>query len=83
METLGARVVGQVFVRDHHRFSRRDLRRAAATRPDLMLCTEKDLARMRWCEEAAVLTALVCRTEILRGAGRLDRALAGLQVGQG
>lgn len=75
VERAGARVTGQVFVRDHRRFDRRHLRRAAATAPDLILCTEKDLVRMGNSREAGHLTALACRTEVARGAERLDRAL--------
>lgn len=81
VESLGAVVVGEVNVRDHLPFRRRHFRRAAVTRPDLLLCTEKDLVRMAQDPRAARLTALVCRAEILAGASTLecalDRALAG------
>jgi len=74
-ESLGAVVVGEVHVRDHRPFRRRHFRRAAAMKPELLLCTEKDLVRMAHHASAADLTALVCRAEILAGASSLERAL--------
>jgi tetraacyldisaccharide 4'-kinase len=71
LERLGARVVGEVHARDHGNLAHRHFRKAAATRPELLICTEKDLVRMHGHPE---LTALACRVEILRGERRLAQA---------
>ena len=72
---LGARVVGHCLLGDHHCFSRRHLRRAARTRPDLILCTEKDAVRMAGDPLARDLVALVCGVEFTAGERRLERRL--------
>jgi tetraacyldisaccharide 4'-kinase len=72
----GARVVGSTFVRDHGRLRPAQLRRAARQRPDMLLCTEKDAARM--AGQVAGLTVLTCALELTSGRGLLERALRGL-----
>jgi tetraacyldisaccharide-1-P 4'-kinase len=72
---LGARVVGTTFVRDHVPFGRRHFRRAARARPDLLLCTEKDLVRMTGSGYAGELVALACTVQLTRGESHLARAL--------
>ena len=75
VQDLGARVVGQVFIRDHCLFGRRHFRRAEATGAELLLCTEKDLVRMTGRPGVERLVALSCGVEILCGEQRLEQAL--------
>lgn len=78
---LGARIIGRTFVRDHRPFSSAQFRAAARSGADLILCTEKDAARMWGHPEADTLTALTCTVEIRRGRSLLERQLAPLVQG--
>lgn len=80
---LGARVVGRTFVRDHGRFGRQHFRRAAKARPDLLLCTEKDLVRMTGTGYAAELVALACTVQLTRGESHLAGALEQVTCSKG
>lgn len=74
----GAEVVESFFLRDHSRFRARQLRHAAATTADRVVCTEKDLAR---CGEALRLhlgkrlAVLACRVCVCHGQGVLEQHL--------
>jgi len=70
-ERLGAVIVDRIAVHDHAPFRRRHFRRAARSRPDLILCTEKDLVRVRHPD----LVGLACTTELLQGEDRLSDAV--------
>jgi tetraacyldisaccharide-1-P 4'-kinase len=76
VQRQGARVVGAWWARDHHRLPHRHLQRAAVRRPDLILCTEKDLVRMTGQSAARDLVALTCTTSISRGRTHLERAVS-------
>ncbi|PID38626.1 MAG: tetraacyldisaccharide 4'-kinase [Proteobacteria bacterium] len=76
---LGAAIVGRRFRRDHRRLEREDLALARASRPDLILCTEKDLARQS--DELEGVYGLGCEVRVERGAERLAMALEGLLAG--
>ena len=67
----GAEVVGERWVGDHRPFCARHLRAARSAGADLILCTEKDLARVN----AGELTGLTVELELLGGAERLGRAI--------
>jgi tetraacyldisaccharide 4'-kinase len=75
VRSLGATVVGQRFVRDHRPLplSGTLLRRAALA--DLLLCTEKDAARMSGRAAAAPLVHLACDIRLVSGSAALDRGL--------
>lgn len=77
--SLGATVCATIFVGDHRVPGPRTLARAARSGADLLLCTEKDAARLlgrRGVPRA--LHALGCEVELLRGEDTLALALAGL-----
>lgn len=78
VRSLGARVVGQTLTLDHRPFSPAQLRRAAQARADLLLCTEKDAARMTGQPWAGDLVALTCAVQVTHGDQLLERALARL-----
>jgi tetraacyldisaccharide 4'-kinase len=67
----GAEVVGERWVGDHRTFGARHLRAARRAGADLILCTEKDIARVGSQE----LTGLTVELELLGGAEHLGRAL--------
>ncbi len=77
----GAQVVGRRFVRDHRRFGDDDLAGAGRSKADLVLCTEKDAARMagsgRWWAAArgAPVAVLTCELRVVAGASHLARHL--------
>lgn len=74
--SLGARVVGQRALRDHRVLRAADLRRAARAGAELVVCTEKDAARMAGTTAvAANLTALVCAVEVAHGGPRIGALL--------
>lgn len=75
VKDLGANVVGQQFVGDHSPLRPRHLRRAARLRPDLLLCTEKDLVRMSGDAVVRELWGLTCEVRLARGQQLLDCAL--------
>jgi tetraacyldisaccharide-1-P 4'-kinase len=74
----GAKVVGRCFVRDHGRFRPAQLRRAARSGAEWILCTEKDLVRIEAEAVEAPIVALRCRTRVVAGEPSLARAMARL-----
>jgi len=78
VRALGAEVRGHLWLRDHGRLGARQLRRAARSGAEVLLCTEKDAARVGPRGGAALsreLVALAAEVELVRGAESLDRAL--------
>jgi len=75
----GFEVVGTSFFRDHHRFSRRDLERVEKQARDagteLILTTEKDLARLEDLETSLPFLALRIDVRVVRGERLLERFL--------
>jgi tetraacyldisaccharide 4'-kinase len=78
VERLGARPVGHCWAGDHSAFSSRQLRAAARSRADVLLCTEKDAARLGASSPSAELVYLACRLELTRGLPLLRERLAAL-----
>jgi len=78
VEELGAAVTGHSWSPDHARFSPRQLRAAARSRADLLLCTEKDAARLGGRAPTAELLYLTCRVELARGLPLLLERLTAL-----
>ncbi len=72
---LGARVVGRKFVGDHRALRPRHLRQAARTRPDLVLCTEKDAVKLSSSAVSPDLVALACDVELTAGQDLLHQAI--------
>jgi tetraacyldisaccharide-1-P 4'-kinase len=77
VQGLGARIIGWIRVGDHRPFTTRQLRRAAGADADLVLCTEKDAARMHGHPGSEALTALAIDVELQRGRRALGRVLRG------
>ncbi len=75
VQRLGAHIVGRILVRDHQPFNQHHFLSAARARPDLILCTEKDAARMVGEPRAKPLVALSCKLELVHGAPLLARVL--------
>lgn len=70
---LGAEVVGQTLLPDHRLPPSGLVRRVAAGSRTMVLCSEKDLARLSGRPEEALVTALACELEVVSG----DLDLAG------
>jgi len=94
VEALGARLVGHAWARDHALFSARELRRAARSRADVLLCTEKDAVRAlsgpgrggAGAQARSVtrdLAFLSCGLELTRGLELLRARLRPLLSGRG
>jgi len=74
---LGATVVGCRMKRDHRPLHAADLIPAARSKADLVLCTEKDAARIAGGADGAArgLVALTCEARVVAGASVIDGAL--------
>jgi tetraacyldisaccharide 4'-kinase len=76
---VGFEVCGTSFFDDHHRFGESDLdgveRQARENGAELMLTTEKDLARLERLETSLPLRALRIDVRVVRGERLLDRFL--------
>jgi tetraacyldisaccharide-1-P 4'-kinase len=72
---LGARVVGKCYIRDHHVLTPSHLKLAAKSGADLVLCTEKDLFRMKDKPYASELVALTCTVAVAQGENSLIHQL--------
>jgi tetraacyldisaccharide 4'-kinase len=70
---LGATIVGTRFLRDHRPIGPVDLGRAARSGADLVVCTEKDLARQG--QSLTGVVALRCEVRLEHGAVDLEQAL--------
>jgi tetraacyldisaccharide 4'-kinase len=79
VEDLGATIVKTLFIGDHRSFRRSHFRMAARLRPDVLLCTEKDAARMRGQRDAGDLVTLSCEVELIKGESIVDRLVAGMR----
>lgn len=75
---LGARVVGRTLGRDHRPLCARARGRAARLGADVLLCSEKDAARMAGQPGWTSLVALCCQVELCQGEAMLREALAAL-----
>jgi len=73
VSATGAEVTGELWVGDHRRFTPQQLHAAARAGAELILCTEKDAARMGSTQ--GELTALTVEVELLSGSVALQRAL--------
>jgi tetraacyldisaccharide 4'-kinase len=75
----GFEVVGTSWFRDHHRFDESDIERversARDSGADLILTTEKDLARLERIEISLPVLALRIQVRVVRGERLLDRFL--------
>ncbi|MBW2276189.1 MAG: tetraacyldisaccharide 4'-kinase [Deltaproteobacteria bacterium] len=75
----GFEVCGTSFFPDHHRFDEREIQRveqqARAAGAELILTTEKDLARLEGLETSLPLRALRVDVRVVRGERLLDRFL--------
>jgi tetraacyldisaccharide 4'-kinase len=75
----GFEVVGTSWFRDHHGFDERDIERvegqARRAGAELMLTTEKDLARLEQLQTSLPLRALRIDVRVVRGERLLDRFL--------
>lgn len=76
----GGRVVGALLLRDHAELNERALQRALSRarheRPELVLCTEKDIVRSPHALDSVGAVAVRCWVRVLRGDGRLVARLA-------
>lgn len=71
-----AKIVGTCLARDHASFRRRHWLCAARAPADLIVCTEKDLARLDGHGASVSLVALRCDVEIIEGGQLLDNHLS-------
>jgi tetraacyldisaccharide 4'-kinase len=85
LEALGIEVAELIPFPDHHGYTRRDLERiasrAAETRADEVLLTQKDAVKISAAGRAAGWKALRIESRVSRGAGEYAAALAGLGGG--
>jgi tetraacyldisaccharide 4'-kinase len=76
VRALGAQLVGSIFVADHRGFGARQLRAAARSGAEVVLCTEKDAVRLVGSRAAPRdMLALGCSVELGAGEALLERAL--------
>lgn len=73
LRRVGARIVAEHYPGDHRSLTDRALRELRRAQPELLICTEKDLARNPRPIDG--LYALRCRARIVTGALALERRL--------
>ncbi len=83
VRALGARIFGERWFPDHHRYSSADLAALRATGASLLLTTEKDLVRIEPSLLAGPppIAALPVSLRVGRGEAAIDAALDGILAG--